>query len=121
MVSTYFELATTKSDLGVTGVGLDTNFNDWSDKIEAYINNKIFEVWSKRRSQVTLPDLPLTGADITQTIKNAENAGVKSKYYEVEQRDEDLKKSFFDEMNTWIDQFVREHNIKKKIYGRVIT
>lgn len=121
MVSAYYEQAVVKVDLGISGVGLDSQLDDWSDKIQTRIDDILFEVWSKRRNQISLPDLPLTGSDITQSIKDAANSGVKGKYYEVEQRDLDRVKYYFAEMEKYIQQFINRVKVTKRIHGRVIT
>lgn len=118
MASAYYEQSVVKSDLGLTGTGLDTQLDDWSDKVEARIDNLIFEVWSKRRNQSTLPHLPLTGSDITEDIKDAANAGVKSKYYEEEMDDEDKRRRYDDQLKEYVGFFVNRYKVTKKVYIR---
>lgn len=120
-MSAYYEQAVVKADLGITGIGLDTQLDDWSDKIETTIDDILFEVFSKRRLQETLPDLPLTGTQITQSIKDAANAGVKGKYYEVEQRDLDRQKFYEAQMKDRVNNFIKRIAVRKKIHGRVIV
>jgi hypothetical protein len=120
MVSAYYEQSVVKADLGLSGSGLDTQLDDWSDKIESHINDLIHSTVSKARLLVTLPDVPLTGTAITETIKNAANAGVKGKYYEVEQRDLDRQTKYEKEMAFYIKDYIERLDVDKKIYGRLI-
>ena len=120
MVSAYYEQAVVKADLGLTGAGLDSQLDDWSDKIESVIDDMLFEVATKARRITFLPVLPLTGTAITQTIKDAANAGVKSKYYDVEQRDLDRQNKYEKEMKDKIDNFINRLKVDEQKYGRII-
>ena len=121
MTSAYYEQSVVKSDLGISGTGLDTQLDDWSDKVERDIDNLIYEVWSKRRVQTALPDLPLSGTDIDESIKLAANAGVKARYYETEQRDIKRQQSFEKQMKEKITNWVQRQRVTKRIYIRAIS
>lgn len=124
MTSTYFgsgELADVKNDLDITGSGLDTILNGWSDDVEGTMHDIMYELESKHRDIVTLPVLPLTGTRITNSIKNAMKEGVKAKYYSSHyQHDLDSAKYHNQEMATILKGWVKRQNKTREIYGRVV-
>ena len=120
MVSAYYNQADVKADLGLTGTGLNARLDAWSDDVEGTINDLIHDAVSKRRIVAQLPDVPLIGTDITASITDAANHGVKTRYYEVEQRDLDRQKFHEGEMVKLVNRYVANLKVDTQIYGRII-
>ncbi len=77
----YEELAEIKLDLRITGTAIDAQIADWGDKGTEEFNDLVFREATKKRRITSLPVLPLTGVDITETVRDATNNLVKERYY----------------------------------------
>lgn len=124
MTSTYFgatELAEVKGDLGISGTGQDTTLNSYSDRVESRMHDIMQEMAEKHRRVDQLPVLPLTGAKITQTIKDACMYGIKAKWYESpNQKDEERAIYYWQQLATLLSGWVKRQKVNRQIYGRII-
>jgi hypothetical protein len=114
----YEESADIKADLRITDTAIDAQITDWGDKASEEFNDLVYEISEKRRRITALPELPLTGADITETVKDATNSLVKERYY-LFTKNPEMAKQHRDVAMRLINQYVNRLKVDTTIYGRV--
>jgi len=114
----YFEITNIKNDLRITDTTLDTELTDWGAKADEKFNDVINIYAQKNRRILALPVLPLTGTDITETVKNASNWYVKSAYY-LYVKNPEMSREAREEGDRLALQFVEVLKQDSVLYGRV--
>ncbi len=114
----YEESADIKLDLRITGTALDGQITDWGDKASEEFNDLVFIEAEKQRRITALPVLPLTGADITETVKDATNALAKERYY-LYVKNPEMATQHRNRAMDMIKQFVSRLKVQSEMYGRI--
>ena len=114
----YEESADIKADLRIVGTGNDSQITDWGDKASEEFNDLVYIEATKKKRITALPVLPLTGSDITETVKDATNNLVKERYY-LYVKNPEMSKQHRDMAMRMIVQYVSRLKVDSEIYGRI--
>jgi len=114
----YEESADIKADLRITGTAIDSQITDWGDKASEEFNDLIFIEAEKQHRITALPVLPLTGTQITETVKDAANALVKERYY-LFVKNPVMADKHRDMAMRLVERFVSRLKIDSEVYGRI--
>jgi len=115
----YEEATDIKADLRITGTGNDTQITDWGDKATQELDDLIYQEAEKNRRITALPILPLTGAAITETIRDATNNLVKERYY-LYVKNPEMADKHRDMAMRLINQYVMRLKVDSEIFGRIL-
>jgi hypothetical protein len=112
----YYESTVVKADLDITTADYDTKITDWGTKSDDEVDNLLYDVAKKARRITALPVLPM--ATPPESIKNASNHFVKSKYYDFSKNIE-LSKHHDEKARATIEDYVNRLKTDKEIYARI--
>jgi len=115
----YGSTATVKTDLNIVGTAFDTQLSDWLLKADEEVDDIIWRIAEKRRLITQLPELPLTAAELTETIKDASNHLIRKRYY-LSLKNPEMAKMEQDEGKRLVDQFLDRIGTNVFIYGRTV-
>lgn len=116
----YGEPSVVKSDVGITGTGLDTQIDDWNDKASQEWDDLIKDTANERRLITQLPELPLPAAEVTEVDKDGANNLIKARYYD-NQKQFDVADGFRKVAKGLAVQRVKVFAKNKVIYGRAVS
>jgi len=114
----YEESVEIKADLRITGTAIDVQIADWGDKATEEFNDLIFREATKKRRILALPVLPLTGVDITETVRDATNNLVKERYY-LFVKNPEMADKHRDLAMREIERFVERLKVDTEWFGRI--